>query len=259
MSELHLAIDDERLTYWHRHGFDRAVATTDRFVEMVRLLGPDQLTTRVPGMDWSVVEVVAHVASVYRRYTVNPRRAADREQVAVQNADDLLEFGTDVQALTNDMVEQLASLEGAMDLVEPGHDFEFHAGQPITLAGGWGNMIGELLAHGDDIARATGVDWTVDGADLEPVWRFTARALPGWFSDRGRAAKDVVALDLGFDSGPVHLRFTGGGIAIDEPDSRAADHTITGDAVETTLVAPYRRRTTTDPELEAFAARFEQI
>ena len=26
----------------------------------------------------------------------------------------------------------------------------------VTLAGGWGNLLGELLAHGDDIAAATG-------------------------------------------------------------------------------------------------------
>ena len=53
-----------------------------------------------------------------------------------------------------------------------------HEGRPG--AGGWGNLLGELLAHGDDIARATGSPFAIPSADLEILWRFTAPLLQGW-------------------------------------------------------------------------------
>ncbi len=62
-----------------------------------------------------------------------------------------------------------------------------------------------------------------------------------------------------FETGPVRLRFTGGGIAVDERDDRAPDHRIVGDAAATALVVPYRRRVTTDPELLAFGERIESV
>ena len=72
----------------------------------------------------------------------------------------------------------------------------------------------------------------VDGADLEPLWRETVRALPGWFTREGRASRDCWELDYGFAAGPVRMRFTGGGIAVDEPGPWKADHRIEADAVE---------------------------
>lgn len=248
-----------RLVHWHREGFERGTANTERFVALVSGLDADQLASPVPGLDWRAIDVVAHVASVYRRFTVNRRRASDFREVAQHNADDIAEIGTDADALTADMLAQLELMGSVVDQIDPSHLFEFHAGQPITMAGGWGNMIGELLAHGDDIARATGATWTVDAGDLEPFWRYTSQVMPGWFTEAAKTATDRWELDLGFASGPVRLRFTGGGLARDEPGPWNPDHVVAGDPVAITLAVPYRRRDSDSPEVLALGRRIEPL
>jgi len=251
------------LAYWHRAGYEAAVAATDRFAATVRRLDDAQLRTLVPGLSWTALEVVAHVASVYQRYTVNRRRAATPAEVAEHNAEDLLALGAtscdDASALVEDMVVQLATFAGVIDHVEPDRRFPFHGGQEVTLAGGWGNLLGELLAHGDDIARATGSRWTLDAADLEPVWRFGAPILGGWLTDAGRQATDRWRLDYGFSTGPVLLTFTGGGFEVGLDDGAPVEHTIAADPVETTLAVPYGRRRITDPTLALLADRFVSL
>jgi hypothetical protein len=162
----------------------------------------------------------------------------------------------DLDARLADMRAQIDSLEPVIDALDPHLALPFHGGRTVTLAGGWGNLLGELLAHGDDIARATGVPWTMDAPDLEVLWRCTTPALGGWLSDAGRAATDAWRVDLGFASGPVTVRFTGGDVAIDDvaPDAVAADLRL--DAIEGTLAVPYGRRPITDPTTRAFATRF---
>ena len=224
------------LEHWHRCGWERTTAVTADFVAFVRSHDLDRLERPVPDMDWRAVDVVAHVASVFRRYTVNPERSADAAEVAEQNAADIDAMDLTVDELLDDITAQVALMGAAIDLVAPDHEFPFHAGQPITLAGGWGNAIGELLAHGDDISRATGGAWTVAGADLEPMWRFTTKVLPGWLTSEGRAAAEIWELHLGFASGPVRLRFDHGAVLVDDdvPDGDA-DHVIEGEATATTL------------------------
>lgn len=150
-----------------------------------------------PQSDWRVAEVVAHLASVWRRYTTDRARAGDAAALATQNAEGVAAMGTDVDARLLDMSLQLELLGPVVEHVPPATTFPFHAGQVITMAGGWGNALSELLVHGDDIARAAGVAWTVDGADLEPFWRYTMRvagsAVAGW--EVASARWDV---DLGF-------------------------------------------------------------
>lgn len=243
------------LEHWHRYGWERTSAVAVDFVAFVAAHDAEQLDRPVPDMDWRAIDVVAHVASVFRRYTVNPERAAEAADVARQNAADIEAIDESLDELLEDITAQVALMETAIAMVEPVHEFPFHAGQPITLAGGWGNAIGELLAHGDDISRATGEPWTVDGADLEPLWRFSTRVLPAWLTPEGQAATETWELDLGFVSGPVRLRFDHGAVLVDEdvPDGKA-DHVLEGEATATTLAVPYQRRPIDDPTLARFAS-----
>jgi len=238
------------LAHWHRYGWERTTAVAADFVAFVGSHDAEQLDQPVPDMDWRAIDVVAHVASVFRRYTVNPERSADAAEVAEQNAADIDAVDESLDDLLADITAQVALMEAAIDLVGPDHEFPFHAGQPITLAGGWGNAIGELLAHGDDISRATGEPWTVAGADLEPMWRFTTRVLPGWFTPEGRSASETWELRLGFASGPVRLRFDQGAVFVDdEVPAGETDHVIEGEATATTLAVPYKRRPADAPTL----------
>lgn len=248
-----------RLELWHREGYQRVRANVDAFVAMVQALDSGEQARRVPGMDWNVAEVVSHVDAVCRRYTVDPDRAADPNAVAEANAADITALGTDVGALLDDITQQVELMAMAVDGFEPTREFRFHSGQMITIAGGWGNLIGELLAHGDDIARATDRTFTVPAADLESTWRFTTPVLNGWLTPEGARSDDRWQLDLGFESGPVHLRFGDGRLAIDEPDGAKPDHVILADPVELALTVVYKRREPNDQGIADLAARFAPV
>ena len=251
---------EERLAHWHVAGYDRAVALTERFASMVRGLDAAQLEAPVPDLDWTARDVVAHVASVYRRYTLDHRRAPTPREVDTANAADIealaADLGDDVGAMLDDMAAQLAFLGTVLDSIPPDQPFPFHGGREITMAGGWGNMVGELLAHGDDVARAAGVTWTVDAADLEPTWCYASPVLGGWLTDAGRAATDRWRLDLGLPGGPIEMRFTGGDLVVGDPGVAPPDHVVVGDGAEVMLAVPYGRRRITDPALAELATRF---
>ena len=245
------------LEHWHRYGAERTAHHVDRLIEMVQTLDDVDLAAQVPGMKWTAQDVFAHVVTVWRRYTVNPERADTWRDVARANATDLAGIDHDLDFLIEDLRVQTATMLAFPDRVPPTMPLPFHAGQTLTLAGGWGNALNELLIHGDDIARATGRQWTFDAADTEPFWRFTSLALPGFLSDRGRAADDRWLLDFGFETGPVRLRFLRGDVLVDEPGE--ADFVVAGDPVEITLAMPWRRRPTTDPAMIEFNTRFEAV
>lgn len=243
---------------WHHLGAQRVVAHSARLHELIRSLEPSDHAAPVPGLDWTVADVVAHLASVWRRYTVDRSRATTWAGVATANAQDITDMGRDVAALVADMEGNVALMAAAPDLVDPAALLEFHAGQHFTLAGAWGNALNELLVHGDDIARAVGASWAIDDADLEPFWRHTSAILPGFLTDHGRAATDLWELRLGFESGPVRLRFDHGALHVDEPvpgDERSPDHVVEGAAAAVTLAMPWRRRPSDDPSVQEFCRR----
>jgi uncharacterized protein (TIGR03083 family) len=242
---------------WHTHGAARAAFYTDRLIDFVESLDPEELAAGVPDMPWTAIDVYAHVVTVWRRYTVNPQRAADWRGVARENAADLGQIGRDVPALSRELREHMQRMLTYPDLVPADAQLPFHAGQTLTLAGSWGNALNELLIHGDDISRATGRDWEFDPADTEPFWRYTSSALPGFMSDHGRDAQDRWLLDFGFASGPVHLRFDRGRVTVDEPGP--PDYTVSGDPAAITLAMPWHRRKTTDPAVVEFNSRFEAV
>lgn len=240
--------------HWHHEGAHRVAEVTERLVALVTSLDDDELTRQVPGMTWTAHEVFAHVVTVWRRYTVNPTRSATARGVARENAADLASIDHDLDGLVAELRRQTEAMLRLPDLVPPDTRLPFHAQQALTLAGGWGNALNELLIHGDDIARATSRAWAFDPADTEPFWRWTTTTLPGFLTDRGAAANDAWRLELGYRTGPVHLRFSGGDVAIDQPDP-TPDYTDTGDAVQVTLTMPWRRRPTDDPTMLEFNSR----
>lgn len=248
-----------RAMWWHGHGAERVAHHVERFCALARGLEPDELAVPVPGMDWNVLDVVAHVATVWRRYTVDPRRAATWAEVASTNADDLAGIDHDLPFLLGEIEQHTATMALAADAVEPDTPLPFHAGQHLTLAGAWGNAIDELLVHGDDIARATGRPWSVEPADMEAFWRYTVEVLAGFLTDRGRAARDRWTLELGFDTGAVRLRFDAGSIHVDESGDWPADHVVVGDAAEIALAMAWRRRPPTTPEMEEFSRRVQAV
>jgi hypothetical protein len=227
----------------HIRGFELVQQHTERFAGYVRGLDEGSLGTQVPGSEWTVGETVAHVQSVYLRYTTDLRRAETPGGVAALNAEDIARLGVDVAAAAATIADQVALLAGLVPHIEADRTFPFHAGRQTTLAGGWGNLLGELLAHGDDIARATGTVFAIPSADTEVLWRFAAPLLEGWLRPEAVEVDDTWLLRFPF--GPIGVRFDHGrmswGAEVESPDV-VVD---IDDAAEWALRFPYRRR---DPD-----------
>jgi hypothetical protein len=241
----------------HVQGFEVAGRHTARFVAYIRELAEDEATLPVPGLAWTVGQTVTHVQSVYERYTLDRRRAETADLVAVVNAEDVARIGVGLDRSAGSIEEQWELLGQLVGAVSPESEFPFHAGLRTTMAGGWGNLVGELLAHGDDLARATGRPFGVPGEDLEVTWRFGIPLLSAWLTPGARALVETWRLAMPF--GDLGLVFDRGDLSVvDDPVD--ADHVLqVGDVEELTLRVPYRRRVPGDPLVGLLGARFRDV
>lgn len=240
----------------HVEGLDLVRHHSKRFGDYIGTFDDDALAAPVPGGEWTVGQTIAHLRAVYLRYTTDRRRADSPDGVGQQNAaDDLTLTSADIAAVVATMAEQVELLSGIVASIPPDQLFPFHGGQQITLAGGWGNLIGELLAHGDDIARATGTTFDIPSADTEVLWRFATPVLQGWLSPEASDAVD--SWELRFPFGPLSIEFDKGRLSWNAPPRDQPDHVIeVDDAAAFALVIPYGRRASDDPEVRELAARF---
>jgi uncharacterized protein (TIGR03083 family) len=250
-------VTETRLTLAEAHvqGFELVERHARRFTDYVSGLDAAALDRPVPDGSWTAGQTVTHVHSVLERYTTNLRRATSPAEVAVQNDEDIERLGVDVPASVAAIHEHLGFLRQVLPAIEPDREFPFHSGQQITLAGGWGNLIGELLAHGDDIARATGTTFPIPSPDTEVLWRFTAPLLQGWL-------RDTTAHDswlLRFPFGPIGVTFDGADLRWDDEVPEPDREIVVADAAEFALVFPYRRRPAPDANVAELLNRFELL
>jgi hypothetical protein len=249
--------DEMTLAQAQVRGFELLRLHTGRLIDYVKTQPSAELDRRVPGLTWSAREVIMHLQSVYERYTVDSRRAPTPVGVAEQNADDLARLGGDVQAAVKSIDAQVGTIAPLVDTIQPEALFPFHSGQQTTLAGGWGNLLGELLAHGDDLARATGRPFRLPGADLEITWRFTVPLLQGWLRPETAGLEESWLLRFPF--GDIWLVLDRGSLRTEAATS-APNRTITVPDVEAfTLTFPYRRGALTDPTTALLASRFYDL
>ncbi len=239
---------------WHHIGYERLVENVERFVEMTGALDETELRATVPGSNWSVIDTVGHIATVWQRCTVNRRRATTWDLVAAENAADLAAIDLDVDVLIDDIRSHTKLMERALELPVD-LELAFHAGQTLTVAGGWGNALNELHVHGDDVRRAVGCPWAFEVADTEPFWRYSLRVLPGFLTAYGASASDRWLLDFGYETGPVRVRFDHGAVHVDEAGPYVPDVVVRGDPSELGLAMAWGRRETTDPMVSEFASR----
>jgi uncharacterized protein (TIGR03083 family) len=230
----------------HTLGAELVRKHSERFVAYVGALTADDLGRQVPSSAWTVGEVIAHVQSVYERYTIDTRRSASPALVAEQNAEDVARLGVDRDAAIASIRAQAELMALTPSMIEPTQQLSFHGGSTITLAGAWGNLLGELLAHGDDISAATGEQFRIPSADLEILPRYTAPVLGGWLSPA--TAEVDESWDLRYPFGTIRFTITGGTFHHGtDVEPRPIHHTIEiDDTAEWLLTTPYRRRAPAD-------------
>lgn len=222
----------------------------------------------VPGLAWSVSELGAHLVSLPRRYRRMLRGGIPfPESLSAINEAELREIGSTEP-------RELASLleTGTDELVaDLGHDggraVPFF-GMPHTAAGLAGILLGELLIHGLDLARALERPWRIRPCQAIAITRGLLPSLPYLISPVAAARA----------SGAYHLHLRGGdhwsihasevGVTVERSRPPRADLHISAEPV-TNLLVGYRRIPRWSAVLKGrivawgrkpwFAARFDSL
>ena len=230
--------------------FDRAVAlaaideVAERLSEMVTT-APDT-AVRVPGSpQWTIAEAYAHVATVAPRYSQGPRHEGEW----VEDVGDLPGLNQrqlasvparDVGAVRDRLHASLADLKrliGSYGERQP--VFTFHGGERVGADVALGILLGEVVVHGHDIARALRRPWPIAPAHAELIMQGLTPILPGWLSARaeGHTGRYEVRLR---GQGVHRFAFERGRLRMNPPGPFRADAIISAEPRAFLLVV-YKR------------------
>lgn len=161
---------------------ERIDVAQDRFDQLIRTVSPHD---RPPGMAWTVGQVGAHMVNIVDRYSSIARTGAFRtaDQSGIPDLND-----AELQSVTGtlpEIADRIRELEPEMsnyfDTVSGhGQVLPFHGGVAIDGITVQTNWLGELLLHGEDIARAAGRPWEVTERDMLLVARGLMQIAPGF-------------------------------------------------------------------------------
>ncbi|GIH21655.1 hypothetical protein Raf01_98270 [Rugosimonospora africana] len=166
----------------------RTRAAFDRFYDLMARSDPRR--TLVDSA-WTCRDVAAHVLDVLGRYTrrdltVPDGLAETPFEVGDLNARDLARREgasvPDLLGLLKSELEAYLALEIPLDA-----RFPFHTGQTIDGAGARGNMLGELLVHGWDVARTMKQPWPIAARDAVLHVNGGLQVASGWLDPTATA------------------------------------------------------------------------
>lgn len=151
--------------------------------------------------EWTCHDVAAHLLSVLGRYTrrdfTDQAGLSDTPaELATSNRAELRPIAAMTHGDVIDGLEKEFAAYLALDLPLD-QRFPFHAGQSIDGAGARSNMLGELLLHGYDVARAADRPWPLDPRDMTLVLNGVMQVGAGWLDPtRARGVDLSVAVTI---------------------------------------------------------------
>lgn len=147
----------------------------------------------IPGSDWTAGQVATHLLTAVRRYTQRDMTSAvglaeDVGEITALNDAEMAAYtGIGVAEVLDLLWQELADLEKQIPRTTDLHQsYPFHGGQPIDVAGWLGNLIGEFLVHGRDVARSRGKTWLIGSRNAALAMNLGVQALPGFVSPDAR-------------------------------------------------------------------------
>ena len=195
---------------------------------------------QVPGLDWTVGEVAAHLVSLTQRYEpfVQDQSRPSFESMPALNAEELAPLAVRTLGELADDLER--GTEALLALCPSGaaparfFDMESDCASAIAL------HVEELLVHGVDIGRATGAAWHVSRREALVAIAGTVQVLPK-FVDADATRGRRIVFEIRLRGGPtIGVTFDDGAATVTEGRVAHADCRISGDPVAFLLMGTGR-------------------
>ncbi len=218
---------------------------TDRFAALVTA-APDPAVQVPTSPDWTVRDVAVHLATVVVRYADGPEGrgvwtetpldlpALNHDQIAALGASTV---GDLAASLRRELATLQAQIQGYGNNMP---SFRFHGGERVRADIALGILLGELLVHGWDVARALRRPWPIDPGHAALIFEGLNPVLPGWVKpDRVRGLTAGFEIRLRGQASHVWA-FRDGRLHVNPRDQGQVDVHISADPAAFLLVC-YRR------------------
>lgn len=165
---------------------------------------------RVPGLEWTVAETAAHLVNEFddyvayaqgrKRVAVSDRSPSQRNAVA--NA---AQLSADPDRDLESLADRLGAAVDGFLALPPGEERVLVGnGVRMTRSTMTSALLGELLVHGLDVARASGQPWRIERGEALHVIAGVMEMVPDYL-DRERAAGVRARFELRLRGGPRYL------------------------------------------------------
>lgn len=199
---------------------------------------PDRL---VHGLDWTLAELVAHLAArsgAFAAYLSGAKEpegeigdVAKENQVRLEARGDRM-LGENVGDLRSNVASFVTATRGKLG-ADP---FPWYSGITLDVATATGLLLGELLVHGHDAARTLGRRWRIPAQDARTVVR-AATVLAPRYVDPVATLGVRTTYRLALRGGPAFRVRIADGTAAVEPSHGDADCTIRIDPAALMLIS----------------------
>lgn len=235
---------------------------TERTNALLSSLTPDDLERPVAGLDWNVGETVVHLVVIARRGVNDLRRSSTADGLAELNATTINEIeNRDPLYLADKFSRTMnVAIDKVFANIPDDLIFDFHGGSKLTVFSAMSVVLGELLIHGNDIARAVGKDWVIYPHQAVLMFANGWEILTAWLTPDAVHVTESYRVHFIGQEFIARLQIEAGTFTVTQSTAdQVADYVIHVEPLEFIFAFPYGRRRAENPDLQRLASRFKPL